>query len=77
MFEFIARLQQKPQRTRQRTALVCALIITGIIALVWGTTLGTRTEALETAVNEPSIFASLGRGFRGLISRVLELWSGQ
>lgn len=51
-FEFIKKLQKKPEDFRKRIAFITVFVITGIIFLIWLTALNFRFEAKEEGVKK-------------------------
>ncbi len=69
MFDYIEKLRAKKPHQKQMIALGTALVITGIIALCWLTTLSYRFSSVQAPVpsaDSVSEFESVSQGFSAM-----------
>jgi hypothetical protein len=74
MMEFLDRIRRKPPHVRAHYAFGSALFFTGVIALVWVTTLPTRLSTISNTIQEGNIpeAGSAQIGFDNLLQNMGE-----
>ena len=69
MFEFLARLREKPEEHRRNVAIAASGVVTAFIAMLWLSTLTLGSPSQTTAaVSAPSPFAAVGAAFDNFFS---------
>lgn len=74
MFDKIDKLRKKPEPYRKKIAFIASVFITGIIFLIWLSTLGVRFNDIGGEIStqeEKSMLAEVKEGF-SKISGILE-----
>jgi amino acid permease len=60
MFSYIDKVRKQDSRTKTRTSLVASIVITGIIAIIWGFFfLGNIQSKTKNTDTNPSIFKGM------------------
>lgn len=70
MFDKIDKLRKKPESYRKKIAFIISASITGIIFLIWLSTLGVRFNDIGGEIStqeEKSMLAEVKEGFAGIL----------
>lgn len=70
MFDKINKLRKKPESYRKKIAFIISASITGIIFLIWLSTLGVRFNDIGGEIStqeEKSMLAEVKEGFAGIL----------